>query len=76
MVLKDKKLLYLFDARDVDSRVLLAHAAHYRGMDVVIGLIGTEGQIAAARGKIEYVRAIDIPSSEGVFRGPVRLVRK
>ncbi len=42
MFLQNKKLLYIFDAADWESRFALAKAAKEQGADVVIGLIGNK----------------------------------
>ena len=46
-----KKILYIFDARDWDSRMAIAYGAQKKGMDVVIGLVdGQQQHIEKASG--------------------------
>ena len=42
-----KKILYIFDASDWESRIEVAHGAQKKGYDIVIGLINGKEDIAA-----------------------------
>ena len=62
-----KKILYLFDAGDWDSRMAVAHAAQAKGFEIVIGLIN--GDQAAADRAPEF-RIVSIEKSKndiGIF---------
>lgn len=57
---KDEKILYMFDAGDIDSRLPVARAAKAAGYDVTLALVGKTD--APPQGfKVEYIEVPDGP---------------
>ncbi len=75
MFLQNKKLLYIFDAADWESRFALARAAKEQGANVVIGLIGAkEGDENKAPG----MKIILLRKKQGISKGiatPLAMLR-
>jgi glycosyltransferase involved in cell wall biosynthesis len=66
MPLQDKKLLYIFDAADWESRFALARAAKEEGAAVIIGLIGgKEGD----KDKAQDIKICLLHKKQGIDKG-------
>ena len=68
MFLQNKKLLYIFDAADWESRFALASAAKENGADVVIGLIGAK---KGDESKAPDMKIVLLRKKQGISKGVV-----
>lgn len=75
MFLQDKKLLYIFDAADWESRFALASTAKEQGANVVIGLISAKEKDAR---KASGMKIILLRKKHGISKGvatPLSMLR-